>query len=197
MKRKIISAKADNMLSLLNGYRVLQPYSLQPSLQIIIPFEEYIYFMSGQCNSGVILSDTLFGLANYEEALNRYRNTNNASLIKVYYTMDCLRIGVLELKRAIARKRSATVMVLQYEEAEEVNLNDIFAKLTIEWERDESIHYAFAKGMEVMHNIGDATPIIINDLNGHNKNYFYYLAYMYAMYYSTGSNRRFNPINIK
>lgn len=196
MKRKVVNAKADNILCLLHGYRILQPHSLQPALQIVIPFEEYVYFMSGQCNSKVLLSDTLFTLDNYAEALAKYEQ-GNVGLIKVYYTLDCLRVGVLELKKAIARKRGATVITLSYKDVEEINFNDAFISLQRAWEDDEELCIAFKKAMSEIGRIGDATPIVLNDLNEHNKQYFSYLAYMYMAYFATSSTRRFSPINIK
>lgn len=196
MKRKLVNAKASNMLCLLHGYRILQPHSLQPALQINIPFEEYIYFMSGQCNSKVLLSDTLFGLEHYTQALAEYEH-GDVSLIKVYYTLDCLRVGVIELKKAIARKRAATVITLSYSDVEEVNFNDSFILLQRCWEEDAELRIAFNKGMNEITRIGDSTPVILNDLNEHNKQYFSYLAYMYMTYFATGPTRKFKPINIK
>lgn len=196
MKRKVVNAKASNMLCLLHGYRILQPHSLQPALQIVIPFEEYIYFMSGQCNSKVLLSDTIFALDNYADALANYEH-GNVSLIKVYYTLDCLRVGVIELKKAIARKRGATVITLSYSDVEEVNFNDLFIRLQQAWESDDDLKVAFNKAMNEISRIGDATPIVLADLNEHNRQYFSYLAYMYMSYFATSPTRRFKPINIK
>lgn len=196
MIRKEITAKASNMLCLLHGYQFLQPHSLQPTVRITIPFEEYVQFMSGQCDSSVKLSDTLFTLTDYSYAIRQYES-GDASLLRVCYTLDCLRAGVQELKKAISRKGGATVILMNYSGCEEVNLCDTLYRLQTLWEKGSDEKYAFKQAMAEINKIGDATPIVLNDLTEHNQFYFAYLAYNYSACYLTEVGRKFEPINIK
>lgn len=196
MKQKLIQAKASNMLCILSACTIVQPFSMQPSVQVDVPLSEYMVLVRSMCESGCLFFDSNFNLSYYEKAVIDY-DKGNFSMSLVLFTLDMFRTGVTELKKSSSRKRDATPITLNYGDYEYVEFEDMFKLLNNVFVREESNHRIFNKAIGEINRAYNAIPVDFNLLDEHNQLYYSYLALIRYNLIVASEGGKFKPFNVK
>lgn len=194
VKQKIVQAKATNMLCLFVKQTILQPYSLQPCLQVIIPLDEYVILMKSMCNAQVMLFTGSGKLEDYSRAICFY-DKGQINKMQVMLMFDGIQVGVTELKKAISRGRSATVISCDFETEECISLHNAFNILSHEFNTVNGYKQLFDRAVADLNKLDTFIPIDVSMLTGHNLNYFAYLVLLQISIYRI-KDVGFRPFNI-
>lgn len=185
------------MLCLLSTCSIVQPYSLQPTIQVDVPLDEYILLVKSMCDSNVLLYEGIFNLSQYRTAVREYDrgNTRNANVL---FTFDMFRAGVMELKKAAARGKSATVITLNYgdDTAENIPFDKMVTCLNAVFQAEGDNHRLFNKTVDEINRTYNTIPIDIVRLNEHNQNYYSYLALLRYNIASSAEGHDFHLFNV-
>lgn len=195
MKQKIIKAKASNMLCLLSTCSIMQPFSMQPSVQVDVPLKEYISLVESMCDAGCLFFDGNFQLSYYSKAVMENKK-GNSSMFIILFTLDMFRSCVAELKKSSSRRGKATPITLNYGDYEYVEFNDMFNKLNDIFRKEGTDHRIFNSVVNEINRSYNTIPIDFSTLDLHNQQYFSYLAILRYNVIVASEGGNFKPFNV-
>lgn len=194
MNKKVIRASSTNMLCLMSASSIVQPFSLQPTLQIIVSLEEYVSLITKICNSSSLQYNTIFSLSQYQTAVSKYQSGEPLNAI-ILFSFEMIQACSMELKKAFSRGKGATVISMDYGDYDYHSLYEMPELLD-----DEFIHTThrecFNKAINAINREYNTVPICYNSLNEHNKMYYSYLLVLRYRLACSAIGHRFVPFNL-
>lgn len=199
MKRKVIQARASNMLCLLSTCSIVQPFSLQPTVQVDVPLDEWVLLVRSMCASNAQMYQSIFTIQQYKRIVTDYDAGKRLSA-EIFFTFDMFYACVMELKKAVARNKSATVITLNYgnsEDIENIQFDDIAIHLNAQFVAEGNDHRLFNQAIDEVNRAYNTLPVSYQSLNVHNKNYYSYVTLLRYRLAFASNGSKFVPFNMR
>lgn len=194
MSKKVIHASATNMLCIMSSCSIVQPFSLQPALQIVVSLEEYVSLIKMICDSHSLQYNTIFSLSQYHRAVDKYESGDFSNVL-VLFSFEMIQACCMELKKAFSRRKSATVISMDYGDYNYYSLDDMPSMLDDEFQKTNN-RLCFNRAIDALNREYNTVPIDYGSLNEHNRMYYSYLLILrYRLAYAA-EGHKFVPFNL-
>lgn len=194
MNRKVIRANSTNMLCIMSASSIIQPFSLQPTLQIVVSLNEYLSLIAKICDSNILQYNTIFSLSQYQTAVDKYESGDVSNAI-ILFSFEMIQACSMELKKAFSRGKGATIISMDYGDYDYHSLDEM--PLLLDEEFKASMHReCFSRAIEAISRSFNTVPIDYNSLNEHNKQYYSYLLILRYRLACSAVGHKFVPFNL-
>ena len=193
---KEVILPATSFYHVLLSQNIYQPYSCQPGLNLVLSLQEYANFVDLACGPYASTLALMHDKPMYMKYLGEYYRGNYKGL-QVLFTMDCIECCIYELRRALQRNEEATLITLEYADAEYLQydstvsyINGIQAQLGSRFDKvRESVLQRFARHGVVISGSNGISP--------HNANYYVYIfALLTTLFSNQYVQSGLKPINV-